>query len=254
MLHKSVKSVLLVFWISGTIISFTGCSTIISALGTDGLSSSEKEQYVSLATEYIKTYYSDIINVDDLSYITVSTENLSSDLLVRVSFGYSDYPAMHILNVQATPFDDIDYTVHAIEAKEKLNSLITEVFGASSSLDTPDIAIFSTGDSDIVSSADSLLSSYDSFPFGVAVSTKKNKTSLLSEFENRLTEAGISQPYYVFFYDDITTMIRDFRYESSIKGTGKYNNWVFRADYSTPIVFLGEGSAYASTLTPKKSS
>lgn len=254
MLHKSVKNVLLAFWFSGTIISFTGCSTIISALGTDGLSYSEKEQYVSLATEYIKTYYSDIINADDLSYITVSTENLSSDLLVRVSFGYSDYPAMHILNVQATPFDDIDYTVHAIEAKKKLNSLIMEVFGASSSLDTPDIAIFSTGDSDTVSSADSLLSSYDSFPFGIAVSTKKNKTSLLSEFENRLTEAGISQPYYVFFYDDITTMIRDFRYESSIKGTGKYNNWVFRADYSTPIVFLGEGSAYASTLTPKKSS
>lgn len=203
-----------------SILGITGCSSLLSALGGSSLSAELESEYRESAVQYLKDNYSDIINVDDLNYMRVATIDMDKSSLVKVTFSYGDLGTMHILNVQASPMDDIDYVMHSSEAFEKIESIADEIFGEGCYFEGSKLACFFAPTDEGFSSSGDMLVDFGVLPFGLGVVLDSGnlgeRDTLLSDFEAKLEEENIFQPYHIFFYDDARTLARDFNLDRCI--------------------------------------
>lgn len=211
-----------------SILGITGCSSLLSALGGSSLDAGQENTYRELAVQYLKDNYSDIINADDLNYMRVATVDMDKSSLVKVTFSYSDLGTMHILNVQASPVDDIDYVMHSTEAFEKIEGIADEIFGEDCYFEGSKLACFFAPSDEGYSSSGDMLEKFGVLPFGLGIVLDSGnlgeRDALVSSFEARLEEENIFQPYHIFFYDDVRTLARDFSLDKCLSDAASSNS------------------------------
>ena len=231
--------------LSTSIWGITGCSSILAALGGSTLDDVQQDQYVSLAKQYIEDNYSDVISIDDLSYIRALAIDMDKSSLVRITLSHPDYGFMHILNVQASPIDDFDYVMYSPAAYDKIEAIATDVFGVASSFEVSKIACFFAPTDEGYSSSDEMLSEFGVLSFGVGVVASKSDVEPLTlKFEEALAKENISQPFHIFFYEDEHVMYRDFNLDSCLSGAGKFFECASCTSDSGFVTFTGAGSEF----------